>query len=494
MNKSTKIERAPSPLINALTSQSNSLIKSFTIFGFPHTTSPTTPKPEMEILYHTPKEFQFPQKAEDFIVPRKPTIQQISPNFDILRQPNQKYITILPNDNDSLLCICIYHNEFLNIVNDLINPTQITNELYRSDYYTQRIYCFTTNYPYLNALFPILDKFIDKGYRQKINYFYTQILKSITLNFNPNPIKSILDAYIQKVLRMTTTNEENIVFKDDINKYTFLRSKVNTLKDPLHVSMKMLADYCLVRLFMTLSIDNILHLLKTMLCGTGVIIISEDISVATSCLFGLLALFFPFVWQGVIIPYVPDDLYEFYETPVPLLCAGKYPPIKCSVNAYVFELGQSYLSFFTSKVSKHFDSLPDLNVKLPYYREVKTHLNNTVDSFIKRKPSAAEREKYIEMMPQEQIIAFSEKIMSVMYDQLYFKMEDLIIRKNYALNYPSLDDFVAQFPKVFSPDLYGFMKKFAESQHFNTWWYEVNLRRKELKTKESVDNIEVDDI
>ncbi|EAL49447.1 hypothetical protein EHI8A_088350 [Entamoeba histolytica HM-1:IMSS-B] len=472
-----------SPLIKALTQETPNLINSFAIFGVSPSTSPNTPTPQIQELYKYPESYKFPLKAEQFIVPRNPTIIPLT-NNDVFKEQPIRYITILPGEIESVLCVCIQQNEFLNITSDLINPTGLTTQLFSVKYYTQRTYCFTTTYPYFLALFPLLHYIAEHSYRNKLEYFYSVVLRLTLLSPNVclNPIKPSLEAFIHLIFRIPQKQSNPLSFTIENNKYTFARSSPPLPSTPLSQSMSLVGDYSLIRLFCTMSVEEILNILSVMLCGMGVILISENISTATSCIFGFLALFYPFTWPGIFIPYIPDELFEFYETPVPILCSGKYPPYQCRVNAYVQELDQSYFSFFMSKISRSFISLQPNGFTLPWRSELLKKLTDCINKYVPKRPTMYDREKFIEMMPAERVIEFSSEVMKIMNECLYRRLENSVVNFCTEMKECSLDNFIKQFPQKFNTVGALFMKKFVESQHFNVWWYQLGLNTLKIKS------------
>lgn len=477
-----------SPLIRALTKQSQSFITSFSIFGLPPSFVQSTESPQSatKLLYQYPPSFEYPRKAEQFIVPHPPAVRQLE-NKEVFNLEQTPFITLLPSETNSTICVCVRQTEFLSIPSDLIQPTNLTTELFTTNklYITQRTYVFTTNIPYFTALVPILSYISECNYRHKIEYYKSVIVKvtdpspSLCLT----PITSILEAFIQQVFRIIPPSDtkDTISVTLENHKLHFPRSPLHLPPMPLSVSLTLAADYSLIRLFMTMSVDDILNVLSVMLSGMGVILISDNVTTATSCTFGFLSLFYPFVWPGIFLPYIPTELYEFYESPVPILCAGGYPPYQCRVNAYVHELDQSYFNFFTSKLSRSFISVQPSTFVLPWRTEISKQLTAIVNKYIPKKPSEADRETMIELMNAEAITHFSEDVMMVMDKYLYRPLELMVI--NFCIEMPkcSLEEFIRQFPKKFNPAGASFMKKFTESQHFNVWWYQTGLDTLKVK-------------
>ena len=461
-------QQKSSPLVNALTKETPSLITSFSIFGIRHTTNPTTPNPKTEILFKYPESFNFPLNSEKFIAPKGCTIMQDVPN-DQLKEPLMKYVTMLPSENDSTICVCLAQRELLALCSDLIEPMKLDRTVLQNKYYTDRVYCFTTTCPYINALLPMLQKLVECDNNRKLKF----ILSNGEISYSSS--RSISEAMLQTMLKIPQPKENTISMKYDDGTYEYLRSSQKFSYTPLSRNILLLADYSLIRLFTCMSIDNILNCLSVMLMGVGVILISDDISNVTACVHGLMTLFQPFCWQGIYIPYIPDELYEMYEAPVPILCGGKLPPTKCCVDSYVFDLDQSYFSFFFSKLDKMFSYYQPESFIVPWRGALSEKLSRVVREFIPERLTGKACEEFCKKLSQEQIIKFSTRVMSIFNDVLYRNLENLITNERVKIPNYTLEMFMEKFPMKYELSGRLFMEKFVHSQHFNVWWYENGL-------------------
>ncbi|ELP90156.1 hypothetical protein EIN_406200, partial [Entamoeba invadens IP1] len=458
-----------SPLTVALTTLTKTLITSFSIFGVSPSTAPNTPTPQISLLYKYPESYEFPLKSEQFIVPQPPTISKLpSVSKEIMKKHPTQYVTMLPGEETSTICVCLRQNEFLNITSDLINPVGLTAELFKEPYYTQRTYCFTTTCPYFNCLFALLSQLSEIGYRNKLEYYYSFILRveMQSPNFTVNPIKALLEVKLQQFMKLERPTEAINVMLGNNNKTTFPCSKVflsSQKSSEIERSMGLVGDYSLIRLFCTMTVEDVLNTLCMMMCGYGVILLSDNVTSTSSCVLGLLTLFYPFYWPGIFIPYVPDILFEFFETPVPILCGGSYPPYKCKVNAYVEELDQGYWNYFTGRKTKYFDSVTLPEVLLPWRTELLNQLNVLVKTYVPTSPSVEEREVFIEMMDQKKVVDFSEHVRKVLREVLYNRLIQSVYNFCLKTKTDKLDLFIQKYPKQFYPKGYAFMKKFVES-------------------------------
>jgi DENN domain-containing protein 5 len=78
-----------------------------------------------------------------------------------------------------------------------------------------------------------------------------------------------------------------------------------------------LAAFSFRPLFTLLSVDNILVIFSLLLMESKVAIFSARYALLTPVIEALLALLFPFVWQGALIPVMPMGMCDILDAPVP---------------------------------------------------------------------------------------------------------------------------------------------------------------------------------
>eukprot|EP00615_Pteridomonas_danica_P015605 CAMPEP_0114376802 /NCGR_PEP_ID=MMETSP0102-20121206/602_1 /TAXON_ID=38822 ORGANISM="Pteridomonas danica, Strain PT" /NCGR_SAMPLE_ID=MMETSP0102 /ASSEMBLY_ACC=CAM_ASM_000212 /LENGTH=828 /DNA_ID=CAMNT_0001531225 /DNA_START=181 /DNA_END=2665 /DNA_ORIENTATION=- len=76
-------------------------------------------------------------------------------------------------------------------------------------------------------------------------------------------------------------------------------------------------DFSLRPLLSLLSVENILIIIECLLSEAKVCLVSRKISLLTPTSNALLALLFPFSWQGAYIPVMPTPMLEILDAPVP---------------------------------------------------------------------------------------------------------------------------------------------------------------------------------
>ncbi|KAL3936827.1 MAG: hypothetical protein SGBAC_007940 [Bacillariaceae sp.] len=103
-------------------------------------------------------------------------------------------------------------------------------------------------------------------------------------------------------------------------------------------------------LFRTLSVTNVLTLWATLLQEGKVVLRSNHLSLLTPIAEALLSLLFPFTWQGMYIPILPNKMVDAIEAPIPFLVGihgGEFEThpegvVICDLDEDVVHLGSDY--------------------------------------------------------------------------------------------------------------------------------------------------------
>ena len=69
-------------------------------------------------------------------------------------------------------------------------------------------------------------------------------------------------------------------------------------------------------LFKALSLSNILYTFRNILLEKSVVFVSESEDKLSTCSFGLQSLLYPFHWELVYVPLLPEEFLEYLESPV----------------------------------------------------------------------------------------------------------------------------------------------------------------------------------
>lgn len=87
---------------------------------------------------------------------------------------------------------------------------------------------------------------------------------------------------------------------------------------PGHDQDSLLTEWCAVRLF-ALTVDTMVTLLAALLQEYRVVVQSQQLGTLTTFVLGLIPLLKPFVWQGALVPILPNSLAEALQAPTPYI-------------------------------------------------------------------------------------------------------------------------------------------------------------------------------
>ncbi|KAL7722257.1 UDENN domain-containing protein [Entamoeba marina] len=483
-----------SPLERALTLTSSHLVSSFSIWGLPMDFHPSgfsffkkTVNYKAQKLFCYPPESNLQEQFSSFIAPQGVNCTETS-KLNCLMEPPKKYLLILPGETSTSFCVCIVRKELLAFPSDFISETQINKvfTLGQNPVIVDRIYCFVSECPHINALFSLLEDMERYDFYYKNNWLRSYYLRTggnVSEKYVTDKQRMI--DYVQKVINVQACELSDYNFTITIPpapSRTFFRTTLYESLNPADkqaaCSLQMIADYALPRLFIGVQIPVILSALSSLLCGNTVILVGSNSSLITSAVFGLLSLLYPFIWQGVLIPFVPLELQEFLESPVPSLYGTEVPKELVRVMGDVVQLEQGSI-FDPSVEKKIMKTNAVVKHPLPFVSELSSALNSCVQatfSEVIKYRSFEERERALERIPHGKVVAFSSDIQQQIKHHLYDKLLSFV--RNYCTNNGPVDltQFQNGFPSIIKHDSHReFIKEFIQSQHFNVWWYKNRM-------------------
>eukprot|EP00299_Pterocystis_sp_00344_P015263 c7611_g1_i2.p1 GENE.c7611_g1_i2~~c7611_g1_i2.p1 ORF type:complete len:847 (+),score=174.92 c7611_g1_i2:30-2570(+) len=117
-----------------------------------------------------------------------------------------------------------------------------------------------------------------------------------------------------------------------------------------------MADFPMEYLFYCLDIDNILTLMTCVLLERKMVFISRIPALLTCTIESILALVFPFHWQGGYVPLLPVPLLDFVNAPVPFIMGV----IRDCINPAVLDSEVICIDLDNNTISGGSESLPEL--------------------------------------------------------------------------------------------------------------------------------------
>eukprot|EP01104_Vermistella_antarctica_P017842 TRINITY_DN6419_c0_g1_i1.p1 TRINITY_DN6419_c0_g1~~TRINITY_DN6419_c0_g1_i1.p1 ORF type:complete len:951 (+),score=205.05 TRINITY_DN6419_c0_g1_i1:189-3041(+) len=81
----------------------------------------------------------------------------------------------------------------------------------------------------------------------------------------------------------------------------------------------LIAEWCLPSLFATLSVENVKAMFTACLLERSVVVSCSNLGILSAAIMAMIPLLYPYVWQSVLLPILPERLYDLLEAPVPFI-------------------------------------------------------------------------------------------------------------------------------------------------------------------------------
>lgn len=234
----------------------------------------------------------------------------------------------------------------------------------------QKALCFISHYSYISQ------------YKELLKHIYR-----LHLSKNQIPIERIVCNIVDDIQLPVDTSEWGKVHLS-YNLFGSLKSNIvfSTCQKYPVVSQESLKI-----LFRVLDIEKIIFLFECVLLEKKIFIISNHKSLITHVTEALISLIYPFQWNHVLIPILPDNLKSYTEAPVPFIIG---------INQNSLEISQpmqseSIQAYIDSNDLINIESLPSLPEK-PYkqlkkrllvYEKINQSLS-TIQEFIEQSDNA----------------------------------------------------------------------------------------------------------
>ena len=103
----------------------------------------------------------------------------------------------------------------------------------------------------------------------------------------------------------------------------------------------------LENLFRIFDSEKIIYLVEAVLLEKKIVLISKNKSLLTQVAFSLISLIYPFHYQNIIIPILPDILKDYLDAPVPyIIGVNDYEPRETHQDLICVKIDEdSYTSF-----------------------------------------------------------------------------------------------------------------------------------------------------
>ncbi|KAL6052934.1 DENN (AEX3) domain containing protein [Balamuthia mandrillaris] len=220
---------------------------------------------------------------------------------------------------------------------------------------------------------------------------------------------------------------------------------------------ELLAEWGLPLTFHLLSTDTLLALITACLLERKVIVHSDNLRFLSAVILAVSPLIRPFVYQSVMIPLLPQTLWEFVEAPVPYILGitEALPPDRCPKDAIVFDLNNDKIT--ARDMPPPLPLLKEFRKKFkPYQKAIAKHFSKVTKGPI---PYSVNREQYavcksVSLLFQQHFSSlFSSFRKHCLCDQTDSEKPITVFLK---------ESFLCDQPRQCRP----FMKRFLETQTF----------------------------
>eukprot|EP00298_Acanthocystis_sp_HF-20_P023928 c33840_g1_i1.p1 GENE.c33840_g1_i1~~c33840_g1_i1.p1 ORF type:complete len:373 (+),score=90.14 c33840_g1_i1:1-1119(+) len=119
-------------------------------------------------------------------------------------------------------------------------------------------------------------------------------------------------------------------------------------------------------LFRHLSVQNILTILNLILIEECMVFVSSNVGILCGVVLSLVQLMKPFIWEGMLIPLLPDNLNSFLEAPIPFIVGTLAVPysLKSRDDVTIINIDKNTIQFSKAPYPR-----------LPQFDYLKTHLS-----------------------------------------------------------------------------------------------------------------------
>jgi len=229
-------------------------------------------------------------------------------------------------------------------------------------------------------------------------------------------------------------------------------------------------DMSFKTLFYSLGVDNVLFVLSCILLELRVITLSKSLQRLSECTHALHGLLYPFVWQHIFIPLLPESLASYLSSPIPFLIGVPYYIFK---NFKKKDLSSVILVNLDSDQVSTTSGLSELT-KLPekLSSRLRDQLNRTLKERLgderwkavpKAKAAFHESSKKLTGAKESQILPWDDQEIANAFLAFF-----VVLANDYKHYIPELDSDHER-AEQYEEDIKDFLEKLSHSQLFNQW-------------------------
>lgn len=223
-----------------------------------------------------------------------------------LEDPQHSFTFLLTGENEAIYGVCVQSEELLDELPSVCAPSDPAGPRARAgsalpavgfSASALRCYCLVSRFPFFKLHF---------------DFLYTLLAKDRHVRQAGGAaaeVEQLIHGYSQVAVPQHGTA---LTFKlpGDVHEFNFVL--------PGHDQDSILTEWCAPLLF-SLSVDTTVTLVAALLQEYRVVVQSQRLGVVTRFVLGLVPLLKPLVWQGSLVPILPEQMWEAVEAPTPYI-------------------------------------------------------------------------------------------------------------------------------------------------------------------------------
>ena len=228
-----------------------------------------------------------------------------------VEQEQHSFIFLISGSEHLLYGICVSNEELLFSGNTLLTDTGNLEVRSNLDFFTRRVYCFISKFPFIRLHFEVIYSVIARERLRKIAFAVGVTTdEELEINKENNEVITILKYYYE-VKVPTEDNSLTFQIPGELRQVEF--------KCLPGDEEKQIAEWGLITIIKSLSIDQIIDIFQSLLLEKQIVFVSKNLGCLSACVLSWLPLLRPYVFQGVVIPILPVEMFEYLDAPVPIL-------------------------------------------------------------------------------------------------------------------------------------------------------------------------------
>ena len=167
-----------------------------------------------------------------------------------------------------------------------------------------------------------------------------------------------------------------------------------------------LAEWCVPILCSHVSPKTLVKVFICALLEQRIIFVCEDLGILSAALLAVIPLLFPYVWQSVFLPVLPENMAEFLQAPVPFLVGVRQLPCDVPSDCCVLYILED--RFTVPSSCSHF--------RLPQQKELIATLKNAFPAIDLSSSGGQKQRQYFKENELAKKVSFPYHFRSFLFD------------------------------------------------------------------------------